>query len=68
MPHVKENEIIDIKNLNIPNGYCKIEGTVESFRIIVYDRTNCKYVYNVQNGNIRSCTINDIYEQKYEVK
>ena len=36
MPYVKDNEIIEIKNLNIPNGYCKIEGTVESFRIIVY--------------------------------
>ena len=32
MPYVKDNEIIEIKNLNIPNGYCKIEGTVERDR------------------------------------
>jgi len=68
MAYVEKNTIIDIKNMNIPNGYCKIEGSVEDFEIIVYDRANCKYVYHVKGGNIISCTINDIYVQEYEVK
>lgn len=62
-------DVLNLKNVNIPIGYCKIEGPVEDFYITIFDRKNNKFKYRVKDGNILSCDFSgNNKDLSYEVR
>ena len=62
-------DYLDLKNVNIPIGYCKIKGPIEDFYITIYDNKRNKFVYRVTGGNTTECHPDNLPDEiVYEVR
>ncbi len=60
MRNKDQNELLNIRGINLPIGAANVRGDIEDFVITIYCKEGATYRFSVKGGNICTCNNSDV--------